>query len=254
MNRTFKLVVIGVMKCYFPSMKNVIKKFSLVALGLGLSAGSVMADAAAEKVLKKARIAATLGNQELNGHLRKDGKKYPIALFLKGKDIQFAYQKKSKWVKFHMRFKDGGAQLFELKNGKTRYFNKKKLGESLLNTDLSYEDMSMTFLYWKNAKVVRQETLKTQKCDVVRLENPGGSGRYDIVYAWIHKKYGSLMQVKGYNKEGRMMKKFAVDKLMKVKGEYTLQRMRVDSFDPKSRKNTGTTYLEFVKPRRKRAL
>ena len=42
-------------------------------------------------------------------------------------------------------------KLFEIKDGKTLKFDKKKLTQSIMETDLTYEDLAMTFLYWKNA-------------------------------------------------------------------------------------------------------
>ncbi len=228
------------------------KATGVALAALALSVPQLSADPAADKILAKARIASTLQTQNLMGHIRKDGKKVPIALYLRKQDIQFQYYDGKVWNKFHMRFKDGGGQLFELKDGKTLKFDKNKLSQSIMNTDLSYQDLAMSFLYWKKATTLNQENIKGQKCDVVRLDNPGGEGDYDVVHAWVHQKYGALMKVVGYKtRDGKYYraKEFAVDKLMKVGKEYTLRTMKVDRYDPNSRKLLGSTYLEFDKPK-----
>jgi hypothetical protein len=57
------------------------------------------------------------------------------------------------------------------------------------------------------------------------------------------------MQVVGYNKEGRPLKRFQVQDIMKVGNTYTLRRMRIDRFEPATSKSLGVTYLEFDKPK-----
>jgi len=209
---------------------------------------SAYADAAAEQVLRGARYAATLQNQDLQGHMKKNGKKTPIALFLRGENIQFQYSAAGKDQRFHMRLQENQFDLLEIIGGKTVKFSNKKLAQTINGTDLSFEDLSMRFLYWKNNSIVGEEKISGQKCHQVRLINPNASGDYMIVDAWIHQKYGALMRVVGYDAKGNPLKKFQVTDLMKVGKEYTLKRMRVDSLT--NNKVSGTTYLEFNKPKK----
>jgi len=202
------------MKCYFSSMTNQLLTLVLVMVATVFSSVTASADAAAEQVLKGARYAATLQNQDLHGSIKKDGKKSPITLFLRGQDIQFHYQINGVAKRFHMKLQDERFDLFEILSS-----------------------------------IVGEEKVGGQKCHVVRLENPGNEGAYSIVYVWIHQKYGALMRVVGYDAGGNPLKQFQVTDLMKVgRKEYTLERMRVDSM--KNNKVAGTTYLEFSKPKK----
>lgn len=237
------------MKCYFSSMTNKLFTSALVMTMTIMSSVSAFADAAAERVLRGARYAATLQNQDLHGIMKKDGLKTPVTLFLRKQNIQFHYQSNNVAKRFHMRLKDEQFDLFEIVGGKTLKFNNKKLAEKINGTDLSFEDLSMRFLYWKNSSITGEEKVGGQKCHVIRLINPGKEGAYSIVYVWIHKKYGALMRVVGYDAKGSPMKQFQVTDLMKVgPKEYTLKRMRVDSMF--KNKVAGTTYLEFEKPKK----
>jgi len=205
----------------------------------------------AEAILKGARQVAVLQHQSLNGHIKKNGKKTQVALFLQGEDIQFqvADSEKRSWEKFHMKLGENQFNLYEFSGAKAKAFPSSKLSQPIRSSDLTYEDLAMRFLYWKNATVVDQEKVQGQSCWKLRLINPTKAGDYKIVYAWIHQKAGALMQVVGYNAAGKPLKRFQITKLMRVGDDYTLRTMRVDSIDPASNKSHGVTYLEFDKPK-----
>ncbi len=235
------------MKCYFSSMLN--NLFSIGRIGL-ISAIFMLfahADEAAENLLKGARFQATLQNQDLHGKMKKDGKETPVSLFLRGENIQFQYKVGDVDKRFHMRLMENKYDLLEIVEGKTKKFDTKKLAEKINGTDLSFEDLSMRFLYWEESSIVGEERIGGQMCHKIRLINPDKSGEYRIVYVWLHQKFGAFMQVVGYDEKGSPLKQFRVTDLMKVGKNYTLKRMRVDSM--KDNKVTGTTYLEFDKPK-----
>lgn len=208
---------------------------------------------AADDILKTARYVATLQHQNLTGHMRKGNTKIPVGLYLMGEKIQFTFMssKTKKWEPFEMRLKKDHWDLLQMKNGKVSTFPESKLGASIEGTDVSYEDLAMHFLYWPKGKVEGSEKVKGQDCWKVRLQNPGRGGNYRLVYVWVHKKAGALMQVVGYNGDNpaKALKRFTVNEIMKVGDAYTLREMRVSSFDPKTNKTIGLTYLEFDTPK-----
>jgi len=217
----------------------------LIALGVVSSQTTARADAAAERLLEGVRHGATLQHGKLEGHLRKGGKRTPLTLTMKGKDISFQFYTNKKWGGFLLQLKEGQAKLFETVQGKAKPFPAAKIGVAILDSDLSYEDLSLRFLYWKNAQIVGEDTIKTQKCHKVRLRNPGKDGRYSTVDIWIHQKSGALMQVAGYDTKNKLIKRFHVTDLMTVKKVQTLKKMNVETYNPDTNKVTGVTYLEF---------
>ena len=105
----------------------------------------------ARLILEGARMSATLTKLDkgLEGKLRANGKRVPIALFLKGKNIQFQFlEKGGPWQIFHMRLGDEKCELFQIVDGKTRLFDRDKLVEPIAGSDLTYEDLAMRFFYW----------------------------------------------------------------------------------------------------------
>jgi len=213
-----------------------------------LASYSQAADNAAHKLLEGIRLGTTLQQGKLDGYLRKDGKRTPLSLHLRGEDITFQFHNDGIWKGFHMQLKDGHARLFETDQGKATPFPAEKIDDSIMGSDVSYEDLSLRFLYWKDARIVGEEKIKMQPCHKIRLMNPGNDGRYRIIYVWVHQKYGALMQVAGYNADGQLLKRFHVTELMTVEKVQTLKKMNVETYQPGTNKVTGITYLEFKKP------
>lgn len=225
---------------------------TLCATAAVLSPLAVKADEAAERILSTTRFAATMQvQQNLHGHMSKNGKRTPLSLFLRNENIQFSYKVKGKDNRFHMRLKEDHFDLLEIVKGKTTRFSDKKLAEKINGTDVSFEDISMRFLYWKDSEVVGESKVNGRRCTKLRLKNPSTTaGDYRIVDVWVDKKYGAMMKLVGYNSKGQPLKQFLVTDVMRLGRGYTLRKMRVDTIDAESNKVVGQTYIEFKKAKK----
>lgn len=203
-------------------------------------------------ILEAARMSATFQEkQDLHGYLSKNGSNTPIHLFFRHKDIQFVVDEKGGSQRFHLRFGDDRYDLFELApDGKTTAFPDSKISQSIAGTDVTYEDLSFRFLYWPSPVYEGQEDVNNQPCHKLRINKPKGtSGRYEVVYVWIHTKQGAFMRVRGHDKKGALVKEFEVREVMKLdNGSYTLKRMEVSGYTPGSDRRSGVTTLTFDKP------
>jgi hypothetical protein len=210
----------------------------------------------AEQILEGARISATLTELDggLNGSLRKSGSNIPITLFLKGKDIQFQFQiRNDPWRIFHMRMGDAAFNLFEILNGKTVAFPNAKIVEPIAGTDLTYEDLALRFFYWPNPKLEATENVNGQPCYKLRIDKPKGTaGRYEVVYVWVHTKFGAFMKIRGHDKNGGLVKEFQVEDVMKVSANvWTLRKMQVATCDPNNGgRRTSITDVTFDAPKK----
>lgn len=196
------------------------------------------------------QVAVLQGDQDLNGVIRKGAQKTPLTLFLRGKDIQFALNGGAE--RFHLRLNEDSQQLRELVGGRSNPFPPAKISAPIANTDVSYEDLALTFLYWPNPRIIQEEKIEGQLCWRLHVENPQASGRYRQVSVWVSKKQRALMRVVGYGPrpDSVAIKQFEITKVMKANGVYTVKTMKVSSFG-KDRRVNGITYLEFKKPKRK---
>ncbi|MBC8126195.1 MAG: outer membrane lipoprotein-sorting protein [Gloeobacteraceae cyanobacterium ES-bin-144] len=206
-------------------------------------------------ILEGARMSATLTKLDdgLRGNLRKDGRKVPVVLFLKGKDIQFQFQENNDpWRVFHMRIGDENFNLFEMIDGKTIDFPAAKLVAPIAGTDLTYEDLAMRFFYWPNPKLEGSEEVGGEVCYKIRIDKPRGtSGRYEVVYVWVHAKFGAFMRIRGHDKKGGLLKEFQVEDVMQVaKDVWTLRKMQVATCDPASGRRLSITDMTFDTPKK----
>lgn len=204
-------------------------------------------------ILEGARMSATLTKLDdgLSGNIRQDGRKIPVTLYLKGKDIQFQFQEnKDAWRVFHMRIGDENFNLFEMIDGKTVDFPPDKLVQPIAGTDLTYEDLALRFFYWPDPKLEATEDVGGQSCYKIRIDKPKGSpGRYEVVYVWVHTKFGAFMRIRGHDKSGGLVKEFQVEDIMQIaKDTWTLRKMQVATHDPATGRRTSITDVTFDTP------
>lgn len=209
----------------------------------------------ANQILERARLSATLTELDggLEGHLSHNGKKIPITIFLKGKNIQFQYYENKKWRIFHMRLADDRYDLFEIIDGETITFPGNKMTEAIAGTDMTYEDLALRFFYWPSPKLEGKEKVGTEDCFRLRLNKPNGApGRYEGVYVWVHAKFGAFMRIRGHDKNGTLIKEFQVEDVMKISdGIWVLEKMQVATHSPQDGRRQSITDLIFKKPNNK---
>lgn len=230
--------------------------FKSIAAGLFLLAGIAAArDPDAKTILEGARMASTLTklDEGLSGNLRKGRDKTPVTLFLKGRDIQFQFSENNgPWQVFHMRIGDEEFNLFEINDGKTKAFPPGKLVEPIAGTDLTYEDLALRFFYWPNPKLEGEEDVGGQACHKIRIDKPRtAAGRYEVVYVWVHKKFGAFMRIRGHDRNGGLIKEFQVEDVMQIaKDIWTLRKMQVATHDPASGRRISITDVTFDSPKK----
>ncbi len=209
----------------------------------------------AQQILNGARMSASLTNLEdgLSGSLRKSGAITPVKLYLKGQNIQFQFSvKEEPWRIFHLRMGDDTATLFEITGGKTLNFPPEKIVQPVAGTDVTYEDLALRFLYWPNPKLEGSEDVGGSPCYKLRVDKPRGTtGRYEVVYVWVHQKYGAFMRIRGHDKKGGLLKEFEVEDVMQVSDKvWTLKKMQVATCDPANGRRISITDVVFDEPKK----
>lgn len=208
----------------------------------------------AAEMVRRVRLAATVMQTDLEGVVRREGGgKQPITLMLREQNMQFELGAAHR---FHIRMGDEECRLFRIDpaTGKTSEFPAADLSKEVPGTDLTYEDLTLRFLYWPGAKLEGEETVRDEKCWKIRLDNPKpGSGSFGAVYVWIHQKYGAFWDIKAYDRKGVPLKSFEVTKVMQLPDKnYTLEQMRIQKLKPNGR-TESITYLEFNRPSGKKS-
>lgn len=209
----------------------------------------------AGQLLKRVRQAATLQeNKDVKGQIRKRSVKVPFSMSLRGNLIAFQYQADKAWNRFDLKFKDRGQEILSWKDGKAGVLPMAQYSVPIAGTDVTYEDLSMRYLYWPRPKVVRDDaasTVKGRDCWIVQIPNPNPNvGQYAWVRVWIDKENGAMWQMDGIDGRGELAKRFMIDSLMKLKdGSWFFKRMKVEVRDPSNpRKTVSVSYIDMESP------
>jgi Outer membrane lipoprotein-sorting protein len=232
-------------------MKSLLSVLSLV---IGLSSFCQAQQPTAEEIIAGAKMSAILQQADLTGSMSNSRAKVNIALFLRNQDIQFQYWEGKDWKKFHMQMNDDKCRLLEMVNGKQQDFPTSRIAMPIAGTDLTFEDLAMRFFYWKKPVLEGVERVGTHNCWKIRLNNPGVGGAYQVMYVWVHQKYGAFMKIEGFNREGKILKRFEVTDVMSIKSAtgasvYTLKQMNVSTLNPSNGRSVSLTKLIFEEPK-----
>lgn len=119
--------------------------------------------------------------------------------------------------------------------------------QKVRGTAVTYEDLALKFLYWPNARLLGEDTIKTRGCWKLQLSAPSRNSQYASVLLWVDKQGGALMRMEGYGANGKLLKRFEVIQAQKIEGRWFLKSMRIEEFAPETGKVSARTYLEIKK-------
>jgi hypothetical protein len=201
-------------------------------------------------ILRMVRLSQAIQDlNQLKGQLRdKNGPTNPFTLTMSDNVIRFVFTSPPK-ESINLDLKENSTTLTRTNASGKVEMPASLYGERVRGSAINYEDLSMRFLYWPNAKLMDDNAkVIMQKCWLVRAQNPDNRGPYGWVDLWIDQKSGSMLKMEAWNRSAKKVKQFIVRKGQKYKDAYILKQMRVHSFDPATGKELGVTYLEIDDP------
>jgi len=122
-----------------------------------------------------------------------------------------------------------------------------KLDRKIRGTGITYEDLSLKFLYWPNARLLDEETVRTRRCWKLQVQAPSRESQYSRVVLWIDEASGALIRMEGYDWDGRICKRFEVVSAQKIDNRWFLKQMRIEQLQPGTNNVESRTYLEIKK-------
>jgi hypothetical protein len=215
-----------------------------VALGLAVAEVSG-APPSAKQILNSVRMLESRQQIELDGQLRQDDIVIPFHLSQAGPIIRYSFSNPDETLQ--LRLEENGSRLELVGNEGAEKFPADKLKDKIRGTGISYDDLALRFLYWPNAKVLGDETVRTRSCWKLQVVAPSRDAQYWNVVVWVDKASGALMRMEAYDWNGKLAKRFEVISAQKIEDRWFLKQMRVEEMEPGSDKVTARTYLEIKK-------
>ena len=198
----------------------------------------------AREILKTVRVAQSAQSRTLNGQLRTGSKKIPFQLSMKDGTARWQFSDPPQTIL--LRLGEESATLEETTADGKHKVSGSKLDDPVRETDITYEDLSLRFLYWKNAKVEGdQKILLTDSWQVLVQPPSAGSSSYSKVRLWIGKDNGALLKAEAFGRDGKLARLFRVVSGQKLDdGLWILKSMRIESMTT-ARGDKTPTYLEI---------
>lgn len=225
---------------------------SVALLLLSPLSASAESKVSADALLKAVReMSVSQGERDVMGSIRKGRNKVPFSLSARGNTIAFQYKTTSGWKRFDVRIDDKQAELIIVDKGKAKVMPSSQYPQTISNTDVSFEDLSLRFLYWKGGKVIENSSnnrIKGRDCFIVEVSNPQGNvGQFSWVRIWIDKENGTTWQIDGYGHDGKLKKRFSITSVQKLSdGNWFFKQMKLEVRDPKNPSRTkALNYLEM---------
>jgi hypothetical protein len=225
-------------------MKQAKKLFGAAFLVLILLPGLASAQDDPNAILDQIRSAQAQIARPLSGRLRpENGDPVPFQLQLKGTEFIYTFSNPPETIRLELS--DNGAVLTDQKSTGQQLISGSKLTEPVRGTDITYEDLSLRFIYWRNAKFEGEQRVRTITCSIVLVQTDNRSSEYGTVRLWIAKDRGAMIKAEGYNWQGKPVKRFEVISGQQIEGKTIFKQIRIEKLDPQTGKVLSRTYLEL---------
>jgi hypothetical protein len=217
----------------------------LLALALPLLGQPVSAAElpAARDILDAVRLQQGQQQIELQGQLRENEKVIPFRLTQAGPVIRYSFSNPDEALQ--LRLGDNDSRLEQVTRDGIEKITAAQFDHKVRGTGVSYEDLALKFLYWPDARVTGENSIRTRNCWKLELKAPSRQSQYATVHLWVDKSGGALMRMDGYDWKGQLAKRFEVVSAQKIEGRWFLKQMRIEEFAPGTGKVQTRTYLEI---------
>src|ERR1700740_2095737 len=160
-----------------------VKKLALVfAVTAMVSQTAAWADEKAAQSLNGIRLADI--SQELDGRLRKqDGTIIPFRLRAGGDELIFTFTNPTEVLRLTLN--EHGSNLTFEAGGREHVISGARLNDSVRGTDITYQDLALRFLYWKNSRVEGEQNVRTFPCWMILLQQKNPNIDYSSVRGWV---------------------------------------------------------------------
>jgi hypothetical protein len=221
------------------------KPLTVCLLALALFSTSAATFPPAKELLESVRLQQAQQDLDLEAQLREGPTVVPFRLIQTGPTIRYAFTKPDEALQLRLDEKD--SRLEEVTREGVEKVTPAQYDHKVRGTAVTYEDLALKFLYWPDAKVTGENSIRTRNCWKLELKAPSRQSQYSNVWLWVDKSGGAIMRIDAYDWNAKMAKRFEVVSAQKIEGRWFLKEMRIEEFDPATGKVKTRTYLEIKK-------
>jgi hypothetical protein len=199
----------------------------------------------AREILRSVRVAQSAQSRSVTGQLRTGARRTPFRLSMHDGAIRWEFQEPAQT--FVLRLEDKSSALEEVTASSASKVTVRRLHEPVRDSDITFEDLAMRFLYWPDARIEGEQTIMLTKCWQIITTPPASEGsRYRRVRVWIAKDTGALMKAEAFGPDDRLLRTFTVRSGQKTSdGLWMLKQMRIETATARPGGDRTPTYIEI---------
>ncbi len=107
------------------------------------------------------------------------------------------------------------------------------LTDAVEGTDITWLDITLSYLWWKDAELAGEDTFRGALCDIVAVRPPEPIAGCASMRLWVDRKRGFLRQAEQINEKGERVRWMWVASVGKINDRWMIRNMEV------KRPNTG---------------
>lgn len=110
------------------------------------------------------------------------------------------------------------------------------LNQPILNTDLTWLDLSLSFLWWPGGEARGEGTVRGRDCDIIDVAAPDHVvSDFDGVRLWVDRKIGIVLRAEGYSGQAELRRRMEVRSFKKINSRWVIKDLEFESFPDKTR-------------------
>jgi hypothetical protein len=199
----------------------------------------------ADTILQSARMNPTSHSATLRAQIRGETGPSPLTISLKDGIIRYEFTHPDQTISLSLTPSE--TKLSEKTDGITTLVSPAHQHDQIRKTGITYQDLSLGFLYWPHPVLQGDDTFKTRSAWKIDLQAPSDEPLYGVARVWIDKESGAILKIEGFDKKGLLLRRFEVISGQQIDGFWTLKQMRIESFSPgNSHDVLSRNYLEIL--------
>lgn len=221
----------------------------LGALPLSLRAAPDPSRPTPPPALVQARVFRNLQLQDftLDGDLHTQKKTYPIQLKTRAREMVYLF--KDQPLQIRVSLDPGSAVVQKRSSSKDAWqtVSGAALKQTILDTDVAYEDLGLSFIFWDNMTGLGCDSIKTLAAWAFEATPPSGfNSLYAKVRYWISSDYFAFLRVDGYNGKGEVIKRVEINGVRKIGQAYVVNEIQISNMVPGTDISSSRTYIDVA--------
>ena len=198
--------------------------------------------------LIQARVFRNLNLQDfkLDGVLHTKKNIYPMVMKTKLREMVYAFKEQPLQIRVVLDPDHATVERRKKESDAWQTVTGKGLRETILDTDITFEDLSLGFMFWDRVTSIGCDSIKTLPAWCLEATPPDGvTSSYAKVRYWISSQYFAFLRVDGYNGKGEIIKRVEVNGVTQIGDAYVIKEMAVSTMIPGRELSASRTFIEI---------